>query len=72
MATAAAAATGKAESKRDVSAAVEAEAAAEAAEMEERAEVPEAEVEELEVPQGCEHAMMRIYPPCPFGREKIS
>ena len=51
---------------------VEVEAVSAAAEMEERAkawfgEAPAAEVEEPEVPQICEHAMMHICPLCPFG-----
>ena len=67
VATVVAAATGNAERERD--------AAAVAAEMEEReearvGEAPAAEVEETELLRGCEHAMMRICPPCPFGTGK--
>ena len=67
-------ATGKAERERDA-AAVEAATAAAAAKMEERAgarfgEAPAEEVGDPRVLQGCEHAMMRICPPCPFGKGK--
>ena len=72
-----AAETGKVERERDTAAAaaVEAVAAAAAAEMEERTEArfgeaPLVEVEEPEVPRGCENAMMRICPPFTFGTGK--
>ena len=50
-------------------------ATAAAAEMEERVEArvgeaPAADVEDPEVPRGCENAMMRICPPYPFGTGK--
>ena len=52
------------------------EAAMDATEMEERVEaqfgeVAAVEVEDPEVTQGCECAMMHIFPPCPFETGKM-
>ena len=76
---AAASATGKEERERDAEAAAAVELSTETAsaakEMEERAEAqfgeaPAVEVEEPEVPRGCERAMMCICPPYPFRTGK--
>ena len=76
VAPVAATAMGKGKRERYTAAAASVAVEAAAAEMEEIAEArfgqaPAEEMDKPEVPRGFERAMMRIYPPCSFGKWKI-